>query len=212
MEGLEQVAAYAAADFGESDRRLVDEFARLFGETLSGNVLDLGCGPGNMTFLFAERFRLCRVLGVDGSAAMIDLANRRKRRRPDLADRVRFIMDRIPGGAIPHRRYAAIVSNSLLHHLHRPSVLWQTVSDHASTGTRIFIADLFRPASVGEASEIVDTYAAGEPEVLRTDFLNSLLAAFEPGEVETQITEGGLGELRVARISDRHLIVSGEKR
>ena len=58
---------------------------------------------------------------------------------------------------------------------------------------------------------LVNEFSAGEPEILRRDFYNSLVAAFEPEEIATQIADAGLDELLIERISDRHLIVFGEK-
>jgi len=212
MDGREQAEAYARADFEESNRAIVESFNVHFpGVHLTGDILDLGCGPGDMTFLFADRFPDSSVLGVDGSPVMIQLANERKALQTRPSDRVTFLEGRIPGAPIPDRAYSAIMSNSFLHHLHRPEVMWQTVSRHASRGTKVFISDLFRPASQQEASQLVNEYAAGAPEILRRDFYNSLLAAFELSEIEAQIWDAGFNELRVEKISDRHLVIFGEK-
>jgi hypothetical protein len=101
------------------------------------------------------------------------------------------------------------VSNSLLHHLHDPQVLWNAVRETGAPGAVVVVMDLFRPPSPGAAQEIVDAYAGGEPEVLRRDFYNSLCAAFEPGEVRAQLDACGLGGLDVRTVSDRHLLVAG---
>jgi hypothetical protein len=74
------------------------------------------------------------------------------------------------------------------------------------------VADLRRPQTTAVARRMVDTYAAGEPDILRRDFYHSLCAAFEPREVEAQLEAAGLSELAVAVISDRHLVVHGCKR
>ena len=151
MDDRAQAEAYAAADFSEAHERIVAAFDVCFpGVELKGDVLDLGCGPGDITFRFAARFPHCAVTGLDGSSAMIELANERKARESKSEHRVRFIEGRIPGVSLPDVRYDAIVSNSLLHHLHRPEDLWQTINKHASSGTCIFIADLFRPLSEEE--------------------------------------------------------------
>jgi ubiquinone/menaquinone biosynthesis C-methylase UbiE len=213
MDESSQAEAYAAADFAEAHERIVERFAFCFpGVEIAGNVLDLGCGPGDISFRFAMRFPGASVTGVDGSAAMIELARQRQARETVLADRVRFIKALIPGTPLPAGPYAAIISNSLLHHLHRPAVLWETIAAYASAGTRIYVADLYRPPTTAVARQMVESYAAGEPDVLRRDFYHSLCAAFEPPEVEAQIEAAGLSELAVAVISDRHLVVHGCKR
>jgi hypothetical protein len=95
--------------------------------------------------------------------------------------------------------------------LHDPAILWKTVDEHASPGTKLFVYDLFRPKDRHEAMRLVELYADGEPEVLKKDFYNSLLAAFEPAEVEHQLSMSGLSELSVTVVSDRHMTICGEK-
>lgn len=210
MDDQAQSEAYAAADFSEAHSRIVATFASCFpGEEVAGQVLDLGCGPGDICFRFAARYPGCSVTGVDGSRAMIRLANVRKAREPLTGERVRFIEGLLPGASIPKTSFAAVISNSLLHHLHEPRVLWEAVLRHASPGTKIYVVDLFRPQTLAEVRRLVDDYAAGEPDILRRDFYNSLCAAFEPHEVEAQLAAAGLAGLSVDVISDRHLAVYG---
>jgi SAM-dependent methyltransferase len=213
MDDPLQARAYAAADFAEAHSRIVEGFSAVFpGVEIAGKVLDLGCGPGDISFRIAARFPGCTVTGVDGSAAMIELARQRQARETGVGERVRFIEGRIPGAPLPAGPYAAIISNSLLHHLHRPAVLWETIAACASAGARIYVVDLFRPETPAAARQLVDAYATGEPEILRRDFFHSLCAAFEPREVEVQLEAAGLSELAVTLISDRHLVVQGVRR
>jgi ubiquinone/menaquinone biosynthesis C-methylase UbiE len=210
MDDPLQAEAYASADFAEAHSRIVNSFAEFFvDEEPGGHILDLGCGPGDISFRFASCYPECSVVGVDGSKSMIELANQRKAREGKAADRITFIEGLIPGVPLGTEPYTAIISNSLLHHLHKPHVLWETIRRHASTGTKIYVVDLFRPKNHASARRLVEAYAAGEPEILRRDFYNSLLAAFEPGEVEAQLAAAGLDGLSVAVISDRHLVVHG---
>ena len=69
--------------------------------------------------------------------------------------------------------------------------------------------DLARPDSDVDARALVDEYASGEPEVLREDFYNSLLAAYTVAEIREQLRHSGLGLLAVEMCSDRHWMVSG---
>ena len=212
MEKGEQAEAYANADFEESHGRIVELFDAAFpAAAINGPLLDLGCGPGDVTFRFARRFPQVTIVAVDGSAAMIALANKRKERENEVGKNITFMEAVMPGGLIPRRVYDSIISTSFLHHLHDPAVLWETVGAHASPGTRLFVYDLFRPKDRHEAMRLVELYAGSEPEVLKKDFYNSLLAAFEPAEVEHQLSMSGLSELSVTVVSDRHMTICGEK-
>jgi len=211
MNDKAQAEAYAMADFAQSDKLIADAFELHFPcPERQGNILDLGCGPGNMTFQVAQRFPKCQVLGIDGSTEMIRLANARI---PESSthDRVTFITGVIPDAMLPQTHYAAIVSNSLLHHLHHPEVLWRTINQYSSSGTHILIADLFRPASKQDALHIVKKYSADEPDILQRDFYHSLLAAFTPEEIAQQLASAGLDELKLEKITDRHILIFGTK-
>lgn len=57
----------------ERGRPFVDLLARV-GATAPGTVVDLGCGPGTLTSLLADRWPGASVVGVDASAEMVAAA------------------------------------------------------------------------------------------------------------------------------------------
>lgn len=67
----ERYLAYA----DERGRPFVELFARIAAED-PAVVVDLGCGPGNLTRLLADRWPRARVTGVDSSEEMIRVAGR----------------------------------------------------------------------------------------------------------------------------------------
>ena len=209
MNDAEQAAAYAFADFEEPHSRFIELFRETFpGEAVAGAVLDLGCGPGDVTIRFVHAFPECVAHGVDGAAAM--LAHGRSRlEREGLLGRVELIQGYLPGAALPLGGYDTVISNSLLHHLRDPTVLWETLKHYAKPGARVFIMDLLRPAGRDQAQALVDEYAANEPQILRHDFFHSLLAAYRVDEVAAQLRAAGLAGLGVRQISDRHLLIHG---
>ena len=123
-----------------------------------------------------------------------------------------LICEHLPCPTLPEKAYQLIVSNSLLHHLAKPEVMWQTVAACAQPGAQVLVMDLARPASELAVDALVETYAIDEPEVLRKDFRNSLFAAYTVAEVEAQLQTAGLDSLRVSMVSDRHLAVTGRSR
>jgi len=203
-----QARAYAAADFEAPNAlflALLQE--RLPGLPDRGRAVDLGCGPGDITLRFARAFPGWSVEGIDGSPAMLTLARRGLAASADLAERVRFERRELPAPcAAP---FDLIFSNSLLHHLHDPQVLWSRLVEWARPDAALFLMDLARPESPRAAQELVDLHARGEPDVLRRDFYNSLLAAWRPEEIVRQLRLAGLDALGVERVSDRHLVVQG---
>lgn len=211
MGDWQQVEAYDNADFSESHSRRVELFRdRLSGDDLCGPALDLGCGSGDITIRFARAFPRCSFIGVDGSEPMLALGAKRLLREKNLSNRVQLIKAILPSAEIPRQSYAVIMSHCLLHHLHKPSVLWRSVVSLSSPGTFVFMADLRRPPSTGEAQRIVHELASGEPEIHQHDFYNSLCAAFTPEEIEGQLEESGLQSLRVEPVGEIHVLVYGK--
>ncbi|WP_455208107.1 class I SAM-dependent methyltransferase [Kaarinaea lacus] len=209
MDEEEQALAYAQADFSDPHENFIDLFKQHFpNHDIEGEVLDLGCGPADVTIRFAKRFPKAKILAVDGAELMLGLGQKAVD-AADLSEQITLQKVYLPTDSLPEKSYQAIISNSLLHHLQDPLVLWKTVKRYAKPGTRVFIMDLMRPRSEDSVKELVDEYAAKESEILKRDFYRSLQAAYTVGEVEEQLEREGLVEFSVKPVSDRHLIVVG---
>ncbi|HEX6291492.1 MAG TPA: class I SAM-dependent methyltransferase [Herpetosiphonaceae bacterium] len=210
MDDDEQARAYAGIDFGEAHQNVITFFHQTFpGEDVTGYVLDLGCGPGDITRRFALAFPNCILHGLDGSESMLRYGRELFAQDAALRDRVALIQGMLPGATLPRVHYDVVISNSLLHHLHDPQVLWQAVRQYAAPGARVFIMDLRRPATADAAWALVEKHATSDPEVFKRDFYNSLLAAFTPAEIEAQLQTAGLDHFTVRPVTDRHVIVAG---
>ena len=220
MEDVAQAQAYGAADFSANDQALVERLAQLLGaaglEQTQG-MIDLGCGPGNISFRLVERFPQAQVVGLDGAAAMLDLAEQTLGRHPQWRRRLAFRPALLPLAPALAKDLVApfgagfgvVVSNSLLHHLHEPQVLWRTVRQLASPGALVLIRDLRRPASPEALRQLVQRHASSAPELLQRDYGHSLAAAFTLAEVQAQLRQAALPQLEVRELGDRYLEVAG---
>ncbi len=209
MLGQEQARAYSQADFEEPHSLFMKLWAERFPEeTAAGSVLDLGCGPADVSLRFARSYPQAVIHGVDGSEAMLRFGEQAARRE-GLEERVQLIHCTLPTMELPRKSYDVVISNSLLHHLQDPQVLWQAIKQFARPEAPIFVMDLVRPGSQKQAEDLTETYTAGEPEILKRDFYHSLQAAYRDDEIQSQLQEAGLKHLAVEVVSDRHLIVWG---
>jgi ubiquinone/menaquinone biosynthesis C-methylase UbiE len=206
MDDAEQALAYAKADFAASNQWFVDQFSRDFPAPLE-RLLDIGCGPGDVDVRLARARPTTRITAVDGAINMIRLAQQTVE-AAGLGGRIRLAHGRIPGLALPDAPFDAILSKDLLHHLADPQTLWSEVRRLGRAGTAVFVMDLFRPATPAQARAIVETVAPDADPILKTDFINSLCAAFTVAEVAAQLRAARL-PFSVSAISERHLLVKG---
>lgn len=211
MDQPDQALAYAEADFSAPHDALVKKFSDCFpGLRLTGKVLDLGCGPADFTLRMAKAHPGATFDGIDASQPMLELGAAQIQ-QAGLSPHIKLQRLRLPSSRLAKNHYQAAISNSLLHHLHRPKVLWAAIASSLAAGGVIFIADLFRPANREQAKNLVQRYAGDEPEILQRDFYHSLLAAFRPQEVRQQLTDAGLQHLKIEVTSDRHMIIFGSR-
>jgi SAM-dependent methyltransferase len=209
MDEPAQARAYAEADFSEPNSLFVELLERLAGGRLEGRFLDLGCGPADIPLRLLARHDALHIDAVDGARAMLDLAEAALERSPQLRGRLTLRRDYLPLPGPATTAYDGIVSNSLLHHLADPATLWQTVAEAARPGAGVLVMDLHRPDDPAAVDDLVTRHASDAPTVLRNDFRNSLYAAYTVDEIRAQLARAGLDFLDVARVSDRHVAVSG---
>jgi ubiquinone/menaquinone biosynthesis C-methylase UbiE len=206
MDGEAEAAAYARADFSDSNQAYVRDVVSSFPAHL-GQVVDLGCGPGDIAIRLSKAAGTTRITAVDGSPAMLALA-RKALRSAGHAVRVKFMEGRLPGVALADGHFDLVLSKDMLHHLPDPQVLWSEVKRLGRPGAAVCVMDLSRPESPAAAHEIVERVSGGEHPLLKTDFHNSLCAAFTADEVRAQLAAAGLA-LTVSQLTERHLCVKG---
>ena len=206
MDGEAEAAAYARADFSDSNQAYVEAVVASFPDRL-GEVLDLGCGPGDIAIRLSRRAPNARITAIDGSHAMLTLA-RAALRSAGLEGRVSFREGRIPGIDVPEASFDLVLSKDMLHHLPDPQALWCEVRRLGRAGAGVCVVDLCRPATPEAARAIVERVSKNEHPLLKSDFYNSLCAAFTPQEVSAQLAAVGLS-LAVSQLTERHLCIKG---
>jgi trans-aconitate 2-methyltransferase len=93
---------------GERGRPFFDLLGRV-GADEPGYVVDLGCGPGNLTAALAGRWPAAEIVGVDSSPEMIAAAQREAAQHDRLSFTLGDVRDWQPG-----RKVDVLVSNAVL--------------------------------------------------------------------------------------------------
>jgi 2-polyprenyl-3-methyl-5-hydroxy-6-metoxy-1,4-benzoquinol methylase len=207
MDELDQVCAYARANFEQENQAFVERFLQYVPDLQDGHILDLGCGPADIPIRLARALPGCRITGIDASQPMIDVGKQAVK-AAGLGERITLRCERLQSLS-DEEQYDAIISNSLLHHLINPLRFWFAIKQLVKPGGPVLVMDLVRPESLEAAQSIVDQYAAHELPILRRDFYNSLLAAFTEDEVAAQLAEMNFSRLLIDVPDDRHWVVGG---
>lgn len=193
MNDPKQAAAYAGADLDNAYWLFVQLFRKYF-PSLAPNdaILDFGCGPAAIPLRLAKLFRNCQIHCVDGAPQML-AQGKQAAQREGLEEQVHFFHGNLPDKLpLPRDRYEMVISNSFLHHLADPMILWNAIHDYSLPGAAVLIVDLLRPTSEDKAQLLVDQYMPDAPTLLRQDMLLSLRAAYTLDEVKTQLEQANL--------------------
>ena len=206
MDDRDQAAAYAKADFSSSNQMFVDGLMETYPDRL-GSILDIGCGPADVPIRILRAVPSAKVTAVDASLPMVEIA-RQAVQEAGFQDNIDVVLGRFPGIDFGDIEFQTFASKDLLHHLPDLSVFWEGVVKLAAGTAAIYVMDLYRPNSREDAKRIVESVSGNEPEVLKRDFYDSLLAAFTVEEIQDQLESRSL-PLTVEKVSERHLLIHG---
>ncbi len=208
MDDPQIALAYARTDFAAVNAAFVDRLLDLAGGAIQLDLLDLGCGPGDIPIRIAMARPGWRIAALDASGPMLELA-RAAEAAAGFTGRIRWIEANALQPPLADQSVDVICSNSILHHLHDPGPLWGAARRLLRPGGLIFMRDLYRPPTPERAWKLVQEHASEASQTLKQEFYNSLLAAHTPEEIQGQIEAAGLGRLQVKTVTDRHVDVWG---
>jgi ubiquinone/menaquinone biosynthesis C-methylase UbiE len=208
MDTLEEAVDYDAMDHAEVNRVFVaDLLAAAPGD---GEMLDLGTGTALIPIELCRQSPTARVLAVDLSANMLEVA-RRNVERSDLVGRI--FLERVDAKRLPYRdgAFATVLSNSIVHHIPDPRPVLEDVWRLTASGGLLFFRDLMRPNDDATVLRLVETYAAGATQHQRQMLDDSLRAALTVEEVQQLVAHLGQPPESVRATSDRHWTWHGRK-
>jgi len=220
MEEKEQVNSYEQADFSEGEVNLINQINHyllrkniFLGE--KDLIVDLGCGPGNISKKLAIKWPNTEVVGIDGSKEMILRAEynknicTREKKLKNLSYICSDIRDIKSNNFLLKKRISLLVSNSLIHHITNLEDFFNTIISLSSDNTVNFHKDLKRPLDEKSALELKAQCSTKYNETLTNDYYASLRASYTYKELKNYTLENDLTSLDVFEDGDKYLLVYG---
>jgi len=219
MKKKEQVISYEEADFSEVEVNLIKQINNyLLRKNISLGekdlIVDLGCGPGNISEKLAIKWPNTEVVGIDGSKEMILRAeyNKRISTNQKKLKNLRYICSDIKDiksdNFLFKKEISLLVSNSLIHHITYIEDFFNTIKS-LSNNTVNFHKDLKRPLDEKSALELKAQCSTKYNEILTNDYYASLRASYTFKELKNFILENNLSSLDVFEEGENYLIVYG---
>jgi len=201
MSGEDEVSAYASAAAQKHlealDNTFVDQVLQLapHGKALTGFLLDVGCGPGNITLKLARRSPGLTIVGLDRSRNMVRAACQAAA-GAGLEGRVFF--QQAHAGEIPYPggTFDVVLSNSVLHHLADPSRVLEEMVRIAKPGGAIVVRDLRRPSRLA-CPWHVRWYGRHYSGIMKRLFEDSVRAAYTPEELAGLLGRSGMSKASI---------------
>lgn len=201
MDTPEEARDYDAMDHAEVNRLFVSHFLEHFsGE---GPILDVGTGTAQIPIELCRRHPTAQVLAIDLADHMLRLGQENVE-RAGLQKRARLQKADAKGLPFSDRSHAAVISNSIVHHIPEPPQALAEMVRVTRSGGTIFVRDLLRPPTFDSLRHLVQTYAGDANTHQQKMFGDSLHAALTLEEVQAIVRDLGLEPQDVRQTSDRH--------
>ena len=220
MKNKEQVISYDEADFSEGEVNLINQINHyLLRKNISLSekdlIVDLGCGPGNISEKLAIKWPNTEVVGIDGSKEMIMRSEYKKETSGNKKKlkNLRYICSDIKDikstNFLLKKEISLLVSNSLIHHITHLEDFFNAIRSLSSNITVNFHKDLKRPLDEKSALELKLQCSTKYNEILTNDYYASLKASYSFKELKNFTLENDLSSLEVFEDGDKYLILYG---
>ncbi len=208
MSDREEASAYRDMNLDAVNTAFVDDLLAV-GHSVGGGrvgvwVIDLGCGPCDIPVELCRQVPQARVLAIDSSIEMLELA-KRQIDFGGMLDRITLAHDDVKSLDRYDDEIAdTIVSNTLLHHLAQPELGLATAIRMLKPAGRLFIRDLVRPESEARVEALVELHCGGESQIAKQLLRQSLHAALTLEEISDLAGDLGIPASCIQMTSDRH--------
>ncbi len=203
MDTPEEARDYDAMDHSGVNRLFASDF--LASTMITGNVLDVGTGTAQIPIEVCQQDSANRftITAIDLAEHMLALAIHNVE-RAGLVSRITVQKADAKGFLFPEKHFAAVISNSIIHHIPEPFHCFSEMHRVCAPGGVLFVRDLLRPQDSSTLTKLVEIYAKDANPHQRAMFGASLHAALTLNEVRALLARLGYPPDTIQQTSDRH--------
>lgn len=173
VASYDSLIARTVPRYAEMTARLLEYLPRS-----PANILELGCGTGNLSLALAARHPQASITLVDASPEMIDVARTRlESAHPKVARRAHFVTARFEDLDLPARSFDVATSCISLHHVRDKAAVYRALHAVLAPSGTLRFADQLRAATDFDHATNWEHWLAfsREPEHCTADELQGLL-------------------------------------
>lgn len=201
MDSAEEARDYDAMDHSAVNRVFAADFQTHYRGV--GPVLDVGTGTAQIPIELCRQHPTIRVVAIDAARHMLELG---RKNVTAAGFEGRIGLDVVDAKAMPYPdgQFAAVMSNSIVHHIPDPPSVFREMVRVLSPGGVVFVRDLLRPETEETLRHLVNLYTAGANSHQQRMFAESLHAALSLDEVRRIVEQCGFSATGVQQTTDRH--------
>ena len=201
MDSADEAHDYDAMDHSQVNRVFVTDFlASWNGE---GPLLDVGTGTAQIPIELCRHSPKAQIVAIDLAEHMLKVG-RENVREAGFSDRIRLERQDAKNLPYPDHSFAAVISNSIVHHIPDPGKVLAEMVRVIQLGGLLFIRDLLRPPSDDIVRRLVATYAGDANAHQQKMFEESLRAALSLEEIRALVSALNFEPGTVQQTTDRH--------
>ncbi len=201
MDSADEAHDYDAMDHSQVNRVFVTDFlASWNGE---GPVLDVGTGTAQIPIELCRHSAKAQIIAIDLAEHMLKVS-RDNVRKAGFSERIRLERQDAKHLPYPDHSFAAVISNSIVHHIPDPAKVLAEMVRVTRPGGLLFVRDLLRPPTDEVVRRLVSTYAGDSNAHQQKMFEESLHAALSLEEIRALVSGLNFDPQTVQQTTDRH--------
>jgi ubiquinone/menaquinone biosynthesis C-methylase UbiE len=174
---------------------------------ISGNILDIGTGPGRLPIEIAKQVKNVKLFGIDLSEDMVKIANRNAD-RDGVRDRIEFKARSAYDTGFENDSIDLVVSTGTIHHLSQPLVAFNEIYRILKRGGEAWLFDGRKDVTRAEFEETVRSLGIEEDIPMPLQIIERIWPRIHVGYKTEVFYSGKIGKAIKESLFEKYAITA----